>query len=76
MSAISWFIFCAAVLLLVAIVKGSASDGSGGCDDEDPNQFVGNELDPRYPANLTLQDHHFVDDFDDLQIHAMDHNED
>lgn len=75
MSIISWFAFVAAALLLIGIVKGSAPSGGGAYDDNDPNQFVKDELDPSNPNNLMLRNHH-GDDAEDLHIHAIRTTED
>ena len=75
MSIISWFAFVAAALLLIGIVKGSASSGGGAYDENDPNQFVKDELDPSNPNNLMLRDHR-DDDAEDLHIHSIGTTED
>ena len=75
MSIFSWFAFVAAALLLIGIVKGSASSGGGAYDENDPNQFVKDELDPSNPNNLMLR-YHRDDDTEDLHIHSIGTAED
>lgn len=75
MSIISWVAFVAATLLLIGIVKGSASTGGGAYDEDNPNQFVKDELDPSNPNNLMLRNHQ-DDDTEDLHIHAISTTED
>jgi hypothetical protein len=62
-------------LLLVGIVNGSAASGCGAYDEDDPNQFVKDELDPSNPNNLMLRNHH-DDDCDDFHVHAHNLDED
>lgn len=75
MSIISWFAFVAAALLLIGLVKGSSLSGGGAYDENDPNQFVKDELDPSNPNNLMLRNHH-DDDAEDLHVHAIRSTED
>ncbi|MFC6282113.1 MULTISPECIES: hypothetical protein [Polaromonas] len=74
MSPIAWFAVVAACLMLIGIVSGLTSSG-GAYDEDDPNQFVRDELDPLNPNNLMLRNHH-DDEAQDNFIHAIDNSED
>lgn len=69
MSIIGWIAFGVAALLLIGIVRGSSSIGGESLDEDNPNQFVQDELDPRNPNNLMLRCHR-DDDFEEPLFHA------
>lgn len=69
MSIIGWIAFGLAALLLIGKFIGYSSGGGASLDEDDPNQFVQDELDPCNPNNLMLRSHH-DDDFDEPFFHA------
>lgn len=69
MSIIGWIAFGIAALILIGIVRGSSSIGGDSMDEDNPNQFVQDELDPRNPNNLMLRNHH-EDDVEVPFFHA------
>ena len=76
MSITGWLALAVAAFLLIGLVRSVASSGGGAYDEDDPNQFVKDELDPINPNNLMLRNHH-DDDFEDhFYIHAIETPED
>jgi len=69
MSIIGWIAIGVAALILIGIVRGSPSIGGEALDEDNPNQFVQDELDLRNPNNLMLRSHH-DDDFEEPLIYA------
>jgi len=67
------------ILILIAktCLRTSASSGAGS-NDEDPNQFVRDELDPTNPNNFVLRSNHHLDDdeIDNHQYSAANQDED
>ena len=66
---IFWLLAFVAALLLIGLVSSSSTSGGGAYDEDDPNQFARDELDPSNPNDLIHRQHH-CDVVDHHQFHA------